>query len=93
MFFLQDCLDNARSQFSSWMSSSDPLAENPFDPDLKQSVWRVAIREGGKEEFEFLLDLLPQFTVQQDVQKALYGLAESTDVANLTYLLDLTIQV
>ena len=89
---MQDCIDTALSNFGAWMSSSDPVGENPIAPDLKQVTYRVGVREGGQDEFDFMLGVLPSLTVAQDVQKVIYGLAESTDADNLVTLLDLTIE-
>ncbi len=88
----QDCIDTARGQFQEWMDADDAVNGNPIDPDLRLTIYRVAIREGGQEEFDFLLSLLTEFTTSQDIQKALYGLSESTDTDNLITLLDLTIE-
>ena len=55
---------------------------NNIAPDLKQSVYEVAIREGGSDEFDFLLEKLLTVGVANaaEVNKIIYGLGSSRDV-------------
>ena len=88
---LPSCVAQALDDFSEWMEETDPDTENPIGPDLKMSVYEVAIREGGQAEFDFLLARLDDVQVEQDVSKIIYGLASSTNVENLNQLLEMTI--
>ena len=73
-----DCVNKASQKFGEWMSSGT----NNIAPDLKQSVYEVAIREGGSDEFDFLLEKLLTVGVANaaEVNKIIYGLGSSRDV-------------
>ena len=73
-----DCVNNANQKFGEWMASGT----NNIAPDLKQSVYKVAVREGGVTEFDFLLEKLLTVGVANaaEVNKIIYGLGNSRNV-------------
>ena len=71
-----DCVNNAKQKFGEWMASG----KNSIAPDLKQSVYKVAIREGSVIEFDFLLEQLLTVDVANEVNKIIYGLGNSREV-------------
>ena len=89
---LVDCIDQASSQFNDWMLSDEPDSNNPIDPDLKQTIYQVAIANGDDKEFDFLWDRLVNIENTLDTVKILYGLGSSPDPDNLNLLLNETIQ-
>jgi hypothetical protein len=64
---------------------------NTINPDLKQSIYKAAIREGGNAEFDFLFDQLETEANANNVIKLLYGLGSSRDRTSIFRLLDETI--
>lgn len=51
------------------MNTEDPDVNNPIDPDLKQSVYRVAVFGGGDDEFDFLWERLANIVNTLDTLK------------------------
>ena len=76
MYGYADCVNNANQRFGEWMDSGT----NDIAPDLKQSVYKVAIREGSVTEFDFLLEKLLTVGVANEVNKIIYGLGNTRNV-------------
>ena len=74
-----------------WVEIEDPDDNNPINPDLRQAIYEIAIREGGDEEFDFLKARLEHGPKEQEVINTINGLAASTNLDNLEWYLNQTI--
>lgn len=45
----------AKDLFRQWTNSSNPDTDNPINVDVRQEVYCTAVRTGGREEWEFIL--------------------------------------
>ncbi len=91
MYGYEDCVANAVTKFDEWMEASDPDEVNPINVDQRRIIYEVALREGGDEEFDFLLDRLPEVKTAGEVINIIYGLGKTENVQLLKSLLDMTI--
>lgn len=73
------------------MDMEDPDEDNPINPDLRQAIYEIAIREGGDGEFNFLKNRLENGPKEQETLRTIYGLSSSTSLINLEWLLNQTI--
>ncbi len=87
----EHCINSATSKFQEWMELENPDEMNPINPDQRQLIYKVAVAEGGENEFYFLLDRLPNAKSSGEVINILYGLAKTQNTTLLTELLDMTI--
>lgn len=55
------CLDWAKAQFDSWVKQTD-LNNNPIPSYLRSLVYNMAVRYGGRREFEFLWNVFVNST-------------------------------
>jgi aminopeptidase N len=86
-----DCIVKARASFHDWLTAADPDIVNPIDINLRQTIYEVAVREGGEEEFNFLLERLPFVKVDGETLNILRGLGATLDPDLIRGLLDLTL--
>ncbi len=91
LYKLPDCLDKATSLFAQWMASDNPDTDNPILPDQRFNIYKIGVREGGEEEFNFLLDRLGNVANEGETVNLLYGLGSTMDKALVNRLLDMTI--
>ncbi len=85
LYGYEDCAQTADETFGAWMESG----ENTIDPDLRQSIYKAAIRQGNQEEFDFLFDQLwVQGVNPNERNKVIYGLGASNDPTLLLELLN-----
>ncbi len=91
LYGYEDCVTTAVEKFSEWMTTSDPDEENPIGVDQRETIYEVAIREGGEEEFNFLLERLPNVKTAGEGLYIITGLGKTEDIGLLKVLLDMTI--
>ena len=74
-----------------WMEIENPDENNPINPDLRQAIYEIVIREGEDKEFNFLKTRLEHGPKEQEVIKTINGLGASTNLDNLEWFLNQTI--
>lgn len=86
----EECINKAKDLFQQYMAT-DGNDSYIIDPNFKQIVFQIAIRNGENDEFEFLLKQLERVRVDQDTVKILRALGSSESETNLKKILDISI--
>jgi aminopeptidase N len=81
-----DCIDKAKSQFKSWKESKTEIKA-----DLKDNVYRTAIRMGGQAEWDFMYEQFKIVEIDSERQKYIYALGASEDPIILEKYLNMTL--
>ena len=91
MYNYGDCVSQATSMFSSWMTESTPDDINPIPVDIKAPVYKTAIGFGSSAEWNFLWDRFLASTVDSERMRIIKALGRSEDEVIILEFLDRTI--
>ena len=78
---LEECVDEAKIEFNSWMKSeSDPAASNDqheehdIDVELRAQVYCTAVAQGGEKEWNFVWEKYETNQIPSEQTKLLLAL-------------------
>ncbi|KAL0882640.1 hypothetical protein ABMA27_001075 [Loxostege sticticalis] len=81
----QKCVEDSKQKYSAMMDGAW------IDPRIRRHVYMTGVREGGRQEFEFLLHRHEQSNYANDQLEMLRGLGATRDPQLLTEYLQLTL--